>query len=175
MPDYESMSITFRFPKAILEDLKEEAEHKKISINALLNQIAASHVEWHAHATKAGFITVRRGLVKNIFDKLTEQHIDELAKASAEEMKDVSLLMVRRDSQGSLLEFMERWIRTSDFGYRHIVGSNSLHTYIIQHDMGYNWSYYLSRLFFYASEDVAIFKPEIRISKESFVLKIKKK
>ncbi|AIC14932.1 hypothetical protein [Nitrososphaera viennensis] len=174
MADSGSASITFRFPKSVLEELKEEADHKNISINALLNQIAASHIEWHARATKAGFITVRRVLLKRIFDNLTEEEIDKLAKTSAQEMKDVCLLMVRKHTQRSALEFMERWVRTSDFGYRHLV-EDSLHTYIIQHDMGYKWSYYLSKLFSYVAEEVALFRPEISVGKDMVVLKIREK
>lgn len=174
MADSGSASITFRFPKAILEELKEEADHKNITINALANQIVASHVEWHAHASKAGFITVRRVLVKRIFDNLTEKEIDELAKISAEEMKDVFLLMVRNHTQRSVLELMERWVRTSDFGYRHLV-EDSFHIYIIQHSMGYKWSYYLSSLFSRVAEEVALIKPEINIGNDMVVLKIKRK
>ncbi|MEO9363986.1 MAG: hypothetical protein ABI348_08810 [Nitrososphaera sp.] len=169
-----STSVTFRFPKSILEELKEEADHKNMSINALVNQVVASHVEWHAHASKAGFITVRRVLLKKIFDNLTEQEIDELARISAEEMKDVFLLMVRGHTQRSVLEFMERWVRTSDFGYRHLV-EESLHTYIIQHGMGYKWSHYLGSLFCYVAEEVTVMKPEINIGKDMAILKIKSK
>ncbi|AIF84137.1 hypothetical protein NTE_02081 [Candidatus Nitrososphaera evergladensis SR1] len=176
MADSGSMSITFRFPKSILQELKEDAEHKNISINALLNQIVASYVEWHARATKAGFITVSRVMIKTMFDSLTEEEIDRLAKSSAEEMKDMCLLMVRKHTQRSILEFMERWVRMSDFGYRHMIDeSSSLHTYIIQHDMGYKWSHYLSKLFSYTAEEVVLFKPEISIGKDMVVLKIREK
>lgn len=176
MADSGSVSITFRFPRSVLEELKEEADGKNISINGLLNQVAASHVEWHARASKAGFIAVRRPMLKRIFDELGEEEIDELARTSAEEMKGVCMLMVKAHTQRSVLQFIERWVRASDFGYRHLVDDkddNSIHTYIVQHDVGYKWSYYMSRLFSYMAEEVALFKPEINIGKDMVVLKVR--
>jgi hypothetical protein len=174
VPNPKSISITFRFPTSLFHELKEEAVHKQISLNTLLNQIVTSHVEWHAHASKAGFMTVRRTLVEKLMDPLSEEEVDRMAKDMARELRDASLLMVRKHTEKSLLEFMERWVKTSGYSYRHIVEDNH-HTYIIQHDMGYKWSYYLNRLFSYVAEEAAINKPEIKSSDKMLVVNLKVK
>lgn len=172
MPDTKSVSITFRFPAALFKELKEESEHKKVSLNTLLNQIVTAHVEWHAHATSAGFMPVRRMLVKKLMDLLTEGEIDNLAKNIAGELKDASLIVMGAGTQRSLLGFLERWVNASGFTYRHLAESN-IHTFIIQHEMGHNWSHYLGRICYYLTEEVAAAKPQIEISDKIFVLKVK--
>jgi hypothetical protein len=172
MADTRSVSVTFRFPAALFKELKEESEHKKVSLNTLLNQIVTAHVEWHARATNAGFISVRRTLVRKLMDLLTEGEIDNLAKNIAGELKDASLIVMGAGTQRSLLGFLERWVNASGFTYRHVVENNT-HTFIIQHEMGHKWAYYLDRISYYLTEEVAAAKPQIEISDKIFVLKIK--
>lgn len=173
MQDAKSVSITFRFPNSLFKELKEESEHKKVSLNTLLNQIVTAHVEWHARATSAGFMPVRRTLVRKLMDSLTEGEIDNLAKDISGELKDASLIMMGADTQRSLLGFLERWVNASGFSYRHFVESNNAHTFIIQHEMGYKWSHYLDRICYYLTEEVAAAKPQTELSDKIFVLKIK--
>jgi hypothetical protein len=42
-----SESITLRFDKMILEELREESKQRMESTNALLNRIVKSYVKWH--------------------------------------------------------------------------------------------------------------------------------
>jgi hypothetical protein len=49
-----------------MKNLREEAKQKDISTNTLLNQIVKEHLNWHANASKAGFIAVRRLLITNL-------------------------------------------------------------------------------------------------------------
>ena len=63
--------------------------------------------------------------------------------------RDTILLIEKEYTMKSALDFIEDWIRTSGYKYKHEVindGQNK-HMYIIQHDMGIKWSIYLGNLY----------------------------
>jgi hypothetical protein len=66
---HQSESITFRLDSTILNNLHSEAEQKDISVNTLVSHIIRRHIDWHSNAAKAGFVTVRRGLLSNLINK----------------------------------------------------------------------------------------------------------
>ncbi|MFL6425273.1 MAG: hypothetical protein ACJ71R_17015 [Nitrososphaeraceae archaeon] len=71
---HQNESITFRLDSIILNKLHREAEQKDISVNTLVSHIIRRHIDWHSNAAKAGFITVRRGLLSNLINRLLYKH-----------------------------------------------------------------------------------------------------
>jgi hypothetical protein len=71
---HQSESITFRLDSTILNKLHHEAEQKDISVNTLVSLIIRRHIDWHSNAAKAGFVTVRRGLLSNLINRLLYRH-----------------------------------------------------------------------------------------------------
>ena len=59
-----------RLDSIILNKLHREAEQKDISANTLVSHIIRRHIDWHSNAAKAGFVTVRRGLISNLINRL---------------------------------------------------------------------------------------------------------
>lgn len=159
-------AATFRFDQATLDQLRLEAEHKQINLNTLLNQIVRAHLEWHANAAKAGFVPIRRGLITELFDSMSRDQVDKIAVSMAKRLSEETLMiMTKRVTGESILEIIDRWIRVSGFNYHHEVKQDSehypQHVYVIQHDMGANWSYYLARLFEEAVSEFMKVKPEV--------------
>lgn len=165
-------AATFRFDKASLVQLRLEAQDKQIKLNTLLNQIVRSHIEWHANATKAGFIPVRRKLMKKLFDFLTEEQIDAVAHDLSLDLTDGNLMMlVRERTQKAVLQFMENWLKASGFDYHHEMERGS-HIYVIQHNMGAKWSYYLSKIFERTALKLTTSKPEIKTTEDALYIKL---
>ena len=136
---HQSESITFRLDSTILNKLHREAEQKDISVNALVSHIIRNHIGWHSNAAKAGFVTVRRGLLSFLISKLSQKEISFIAEYIAKnEIKDIVLLLRNEYNIESALDVIETWIKISGYPYRHEV-NYTLHTYVIQHDMGKNW------------------------------------
>ena len=91
---HQSESITFRLDSTILNKLHHEADQKDISVNTLVNHIIRRHIDWHSNAAKAGFVTVRRGLLSNLINRLQEKEISSIAEYIAKnETKDFVLLL----------------------------------------------------------------------------------
>jgi hypothetical protein len=145
-----SESVTFRINSEVLKNLRREAEQKDISINMLVNKLIKDHLNWHSNAAKAGFISVRRPFVSMVVKYLPEQEIISLAEYVAKTTnKDSILLMKNEYTIESALNFLESWIKISEYPYRHEETNNgqNKHSYVIQHDMGMKVSTYLASLF----------------------------
>jgi hypothetical protein len=150
-------TTTFRFDSETMKSLRDEAKQKDISTNTLLNQIVKVHLKWHANASNAGFIAVRRLLITSLISYLSEQEIISVAENVAKNTnKDTILLLENEYTMKSALDFIENWIKISGYKYKHheINDGQNRHMYVIQHDMGIKWSIYLTNLYQFLFDDV---------------------
>jgi hypothetical protein len=161
---YQSESITFRLDSIILNKLHHEAEQKDISVNTLVSHIIRRHIDWHSNAAKAGFVNVRRGLLSNLINRLPEKEISSIAEYIAKnETKDFVLLLRNEYNIESALDVIETWIKISGHPYRHEV-NYTRHSYVIQHDMGKNWSLYMAELYNFLFEEFELKRVEFDIN-----------
>ena len=159
-----SESITFRLDEIILNKLHREAEQKDISVNTLVSHLIRRHIDWHSNAAKAGFVTVRRGLLINLIGRLPEKEISSIAEYIAKhETRDFVLLLRNEYNIESALDVIETWIKISGHPYRHEV-NYTRHSYVIQHDMGKNWSLYMAEQYRYLFEEFGLKKVEFDIN-----------
>ncbi|HEY7107882.1 MAG TPA: hypothetical protein VH415_00490 [Nitrososphaeraceae archaeon] len=145
-----SESITFRLDNDTIKQLRHEADQQDISTNALVNHILKEHIKWHSNAPRAGFIAVRRSLIMNLMNFLSERDIVSVAENVAKSTnKDSILLLEKEYTIKSALQFLENWMKISGYVYRHeeIKDDQNRHIYVIQHDMGMKWSIYLANLY----------------------------
>ena len=152
-----SECTTFRFDSETMKSLRQEAKQKDISTNTLLNQIVKEHLRWHANASNAGFIAVRRLLITSLISHLSEQEIISVAENVAKNTnKDTILLLEDEYTMKSALDFIEIWIKISGYKYKHheINDGQNRHMYVIQHDMGIKWSIYLANLYQFLFDEV---------------------
>lgn len=163
-----SESISFRFDNEIIKSLRQEAKQKDISTNTLVNQIIKEHLHWHANAPKAGFIAVRRCLIMDLLNYLSEQEIISVAEHVSRTTTKDSILFIKKEyTMKAALEFLENWIKMSGYVYRHeeINGQQHKHLYMIQHDMGIKWSIYLSNLYQFLFDELRKNKAKIEFEK----------
>lgn len=163
-----SESVSFRFDYEVLKSLRQEAKQKDISTNTLVNQIVKEHIHWHANAPKAGFIAVRRCLIMDLLNYLSEREIISVAEhVSKTTTKDSILLIEKEYTMKSALDFIENWIKISGYTYRHeeLSDGKNRHMYLIHHDMGIKWSIYLSNLYQFLFDELRKSKEKIEFEK----------
>ena len=161
---HQSQSITFRSDSNILNKLHHEADQKDISVNTLVSHIIRRHIDWYSNAAKAGFVTVRRGLLINLINRLSEKEISSIAEDIAKnETKDFVLLLRNKYNIESALDVIETWIKISGYPYRHEV-NYTRHSYVIQHDLGRNWSLYMAELYRFLFEEFGLKRAEFDIN-----------
>jgi len=146
-------SVTFRIDSNELRQLKKEADHKEISLNTLAGQIFRQHIDWHSNAPKAGFVSVTKGLISGMLNKISDEEILKLAEYTAKkESKDFVLLLRNEYNIISILDVLETRMRVSGFQYGHEV-NDTIHSYVIQHDMGNKWSIYMAAQYRYVFDE----------------------
>jgi len=142
-----SESITFRLESRILAKLREEALQKDISINTLVSQTLKQHTDWQSNASRAGFVVTRKSFLHQVMEKLSDEDISSISKkVSAKETKDFVLLLRNEYNIYSFLSVLESWIRASGYPFRH-ENTDSIHSYVIRHDMGKKMSLCLAELY----------------------------
>jgi hypothetical protein len=157
-------TIAFRLDVSIIEKLRNEAGQRDISLNALTGQILKQHIDWHSNAAKAGFLTVRRGLIVKLLELATESELVRIAEYIAKKETKNFVLMLRNEYNiTSALDVVETWIRIAGYPYRHDV-AYSKHSYTIHHDMGKKWSIYLSEQYRFLFEDFGLKRVDFEIT-----------
>ena len=138
--------MTFRIDEHIMKLLRNESERRDISLNILDNHALRQYVEWDMYASKAGMIPVAKPVVSALFDKMTPQETIELAsKVGHSAIQDIALFMQSKIDLQSFLSWFDMKMKNSSIEFSHRV-VNCTHTYVMKHELGYNWSLYQKTL-----------------------------
>lgn len=149
-----SGNVTLRFDGDVLEQLRKEANQKRVSLNTLASQIFKTHTEFSGAAAKAGMISFPKNLLIRLMNRLSEEEVKHLSQEIAKnDMKDMLLMIKRQYSTEAFIDLIESWIRVCGFPFTHDQSGNT-HNFIIQHDMGKRWSVYLAELFKFVFNDL---------------------
>ena len=149
-------SLTCRLDKITLNKLKTEAQQKEVSVNTLINQTLRHHSDWHSNAAKAGFISVRRGLIMKLMEKISEDELTGIAEYIVKkDTKDFVLMLRNEYNIESALDVLETWIKIAGYPYRHEVHYDR-HSYTIQHEMGRRWSLDLKEQYRFLFEEFGL-------------------
>ena len=141
-----SVTMTFRIDERIMKLLRNESERRDISLNILVNHALKQFVEWDMYASKAGMIPVAKPVVSALFDKMTAQETIELAsKVGHSAIHDIALFMQSKMDLQSFLSWFEMKMKNSSIEFSHRL-VNYTHTYVMKHELGYNWSLYQKTL-----------------------------
>ena len=79
------------------------------------------------------------------------------------ETKDFVLLLRNEYNIESALDVIETWIKISGYPYRHEV-NYTRHSYVIQHDVGKNYSLYSAELYSYLFEEFGLKRVEFDLN-----------
>jgi hypothetical protein len=135
-------TMSFRLDGHILDKLRKESESQGISLNVLANKIFTRYVEWDMFEPKVGMVPIAKPIVSALFQRLTEQETIELAnKIGRSIVSDIATFMKGSMDMDSFVSWFVTRMKMSDFEMNHTVKERK-HTYIIKHDLGYNWSLY---------------------------------
>lgn len=135
-------TMSFRLDSDILDKLRKESESQGVSLNVLANRIFSRYVEWDMFEPKVGMVPVAKPIINALFQKLSESETIELAKKVGQSIvSDIATFMKGSMDVDSFVSWFETRMRMSDFEINHSV-KDGKYTYIIKHDLGYNWSLY---------------------------------
>lgn len=164
--------VTFRIPVQKLAELHSESEVKQVSFNTLVNQIIKEHLEWHNLASQAKLCYMPKSFLMRIIERLADEELDELARDTAKnDIVDISLFLRGSFTLTSLSNLTETWLRISRIPHR-------FETYedhdriIIEHDMGFKYSYFIRQIARYVLEVALDAKMSCDTTDNTVVLKL---
>jgi len=141
----ETRSITYRLPSKIIDELETEAMNNKISQNVLVKQILEKHVNWDRFSDKIGMIPVPKGILDSLGTEMSGDDINEIIKSVLPIIKDTVLFMKGKYDLKRCIETLEDYMRASGMKSDHRI-EGDLHHFIIQHELGMNWSFFTEQL-----------------------------
>lgn len=188
-PSIRTRSITFRLDPNTVDNLQREADQKEISLNVLVNQVLRRYVKWDTFEPKIGMMPVPKIIISTCFNKAIlaanesgmnqdeiESHRDEMIKSAAEIsfslIKDSALLMKRTYNLWTVLEILQEYMKVSDMKSDHRIEAGNNHVFIIQHELGENWSLFTKVLLNLIFENLASVTPDVNTTPNTIIAKV---
>jgi hypothetical protein len=138
-------SITYRLPARMVEELETEADEKQISQNVLVKQIIEKYLQWDRFASKIGMIPVPKSLLMTLGEDMQGKDITKIVDAIVPVISESVLFMKGDYDLKRAIESLEDYMKASGMKSDHRMEGN-IHHFIIQHDLGMNWSLFTEML-----------------------------
>ena len=166
-------SVSLRLDKNTWNKLKKSANKQKMSPNALVSQILDSHIEWEMDAVAAGWITMPKLFLVELFKMIDKDEMEKIIiRLSIHMAKDINLYMRGKYDLDSWLSILKARSERSGFNWTEYDDSEILEI-IMQHDMGENWSIYFKTFYENTLHDLGV-KTEFDYTDKTLVMKIYK-
>ncbi len=182
-----SRSVTFRLDSKVIDELQAEADNKEVSLNVLVNQVLKRYAEWDRYENKIGMMPVPRVILTNLIDKAIsvakssgikdiEVYRDQIIKQAAQLaftlMKDSVLFMKKQYNLWVVLSVLEEYMKVSGIRADHKLEGSRKHVFIIQHELGENWSLFTKELLELIFHKLANVNAEINVTPNTTVAEV---
>ena len=180
-------SITFRIDAEVVDKLQTESDNHEITLNVLVNQVLRRYTDWDTYETKIGMMPVPKLLLVSLIEmaisipqreglkdveRYRNEIIREAAKIAFKLMKESVLFMKNKYSLWVVLAVLEEYMKVSGVKSDHRVEAGSKHVFVIQHDLGENWSLFTKELLAMIFENLANLRPEIQVTTNTVIASI---
>ena len=180
-------SVTFRLDSSVIDVLQAEADNREISLNVIVNQILKRYSEWDRFENKIGMMPVPKVILSSLIDKAiavakssgikdVDRYRDEIIKQAAQIafglMKDSVLFMKRQYNLWVVLAVLEEYMKVSGIKADHKLEGSRKHVFIIQHELGENWSLFTKELLALIFQNLANVKADINTTSNTTVAEV---
>jgi hypothetical protein len=180
-------SVTFRLDSSVIDELQSEADNKEISLNVLVNQVLKRYSEWDRYETKIGMMPVPKAILSSLIDKAIaaaksggikdiDRYRDEIIKQAAQLafglMKDSVLFMKRQYNLWVVLAVLEEYMKVSGIKADHRLEGGRKHVFVIQHELGENWSLFTKELLALIFQNLASVRADISVTSNTTVAEV---
>jgi hypothetical protein len=180
-------SVTFRLDSSVIDELQMEADSREISLNVLVNQILKRYSEWDRFENKIGMMPVPKVILSSLIDRAIsvakssgikdiDRYRDEIIKQAAQLafglMKDSVLFMKRQYNLWVVLAVLEEYMKVSGIKADHKIEGSRKHVFIIQHELGENWSLFTKELLTLIFQNLANVRADISTTSNTTVAEV---
>ena len=133
-------TLTFRLDENVVNQLEDEARIRQISLNALTNQILHRFIEWGRYEQKTKMVPVTMPILNELLRKMTREEIENIAKTVGKNtVEEITLLVKKKVDVDSFVSWYLERLKSCSVIVEGDDGE-SYKTYILSHELGYNWS-----------------------------------
>jgi len=180
-------SMTFRIDSSVIDELQTESDTREISLNVLVNQVLKRYIEWDRYESKIGMMPVPKLMLSTLIDKAinvaknsgikdVERYRDDIIKQAAkiafDLMKDSVLYMKKQYSLWVVLAVLEEYMKVSGINADHKLEGSRKHVFVIQHELGENWSLFTKELLALIFENLANVRAEFNVTPNTTVAEV---
>lgn len=180
-------SVTFRLDSYTLDELQQEAEQREISLNVLVNQTLKRYCQWDRYENRIGMMPVPKIMLSSLIDRAIniaknngleniEPYRDEIIKEAAEIafglMKDSVLFMKKQYNLWVVLSVLEEYMKVSGIKADHKIEDGRKHVFVIQHELGENWSIFTKELLRLIFENLAKVRIDCNITSNTTIAEV---
>jgi hypothetical protein len=180
-------SVTFRLDASVIDELQTEADTREISLNVLVNQVLKRYAEWDRFESKLGMMPVPKVMLSTLIDKSisvardsgikdVERYRDDIIRQAAQIafdlMKDAVLYMKRHYSLWVVLAVLEEYMKVSGINADHKLEGSRKHVFVIQHELGENWSLFTRELLALIFQNLANVRADISITPNTTIAEV---
>jgi hypothetical protein len=180
-------SVTFRLDSSVIDELQAEADNREISLNVLVNQVLKRYSEWDRFENKIGMMPVPKVILSSLIDRAIsvakssgikdiDRYRDEIIKQAAQLafglMKDSVLFMKRQYNLWVVLSVLEEYMKVSGIKSDHKLEGSRKHVFIIQHELGENWSLFTKELLALIFQNLANVRADINTTSNTTVAEV---
>lgn len=138
-------TVTIRVPITVKRKLEEQSKKNQSNVNLLINQILVKNLQWDEHMTKMGWLQFNPSTIKAIFNYLTEEQIEDIAKTAKSDALNGIKFIFGDTSFEHTVEFMDSWLKSTNVAFRHTEDSD-VHKFLVNHTIGKNWSIFATKI-----------------------------
>jgi hypothetical protein len=181
-------SISFRLDSSLVAELQREADQKETSLNVLVNQVLKRYAEWDRYESKIGMMPVPKVMLSSLIDKTIaiakdnigikdiEPYRAEILKSAAQIafsiMKDSVLFMKKEYNLWVILSVLKEYMRVSGINSDHRIEGGRKHVFLIQHELGENWSLFTKELLALIFQNLANVKAQVSVTPNTTVAEV---
>jgi hypothetical protein len=174
-----SRSITFRLDTNVIEELQREADEGEFSLNILVNHVLRRYVDWDRYEKKLRMIPVPMTLLSKLIDEIINLAVDQgipelnihkdkiiknVAETAFSVIKDSVLFMKKKYNLWTVLDVLQEYMKVSGIMSDHRIEPGRRHVFIIQHELGENWSQFAKELLYMIFAELAEVRAEINMT-----------
>lgn len=180
-------SVTFRIDSSVIDELQAESNNREVSLNVLVNQILKRYSEWDRYENKIGMMPVPKIMLSTLIDRAigvaktsgikdVERYRSEIVKEAAQIafglIKDSVLFMKKQYNLWVVLSVLEEYMKVSGINADHRLEGSRKHVFVIQHELGENWSLFTKELLSLIFEKLANVKAEISVTPNTTIAEV---
>lgn len=145
----------------VIKELQRDADEEEISLNVLVNQVLKRYVDWDRYENKLGMMPIPKLMLAKLIDeamrvaadaKISDLEsyrtkiVDNAAQTALAVMKDSVLFMRKEYSFWTVLDVLRMYMKVAGIISDHRIETGRKHVFIIQHELGENWSLFAKEL-----------------------------